>query len=125
MIKTFPSDGTYYPLHIRILPGRFSGDDDLLDSHSPHPLSEITSIDGIPISNQIFRNASIPREGFDDLLRGPFRGRVRRDVEVDNPPSIVGQDKEAEQQSIVDGEDQEEITGGSLDHVVSQEGPPA
>ncbi len=125
MIQAFPPDGTYDPLHLRILPGRFPGDDDLFDSHSPHPSSKECSIDSILIANQIFRNASIPREGFDDLLRGPFRGRVRRDVEADNSPPVVGQDEEAAQQSIMDGEDQEEVTCGSLDHVVFQKGPPA
>ena len=125
MIQTFPPDGTYDPLHERILPGRFPGDDDLFDSHSPHPLSKISSIDSVPITNQIFGNGSITREGFDDLLCGPFRGRVWRDVEVDNPPSVMGQDEEAEQQSIMDGEYQKEVTGCSLAHVVSQKGPPA
>ncbi len=125
MIQAFPPDGTDHPFHERILPGRFPGDDDLFDSHSPHPLSEISSIDGIPITNQIFRNASIAREGFDDLLCGPFHRWMRCHVEMNDPSPVMGQDKEAEQQSIMNGEDQEEVTGGSMDHVVSQKGPPA
>jgi len=55
----------------------------------------VISIDGIAITQQVFRRR-LPGKGFDKLLRRPLGSWMLRHIKVDNPPSIMAQDDEHE-----------------------------
>ncbi|MGB5773334.1 MAG: hypothetical protein WBP89_01535, partial [Sedimenticolaceae bacterium] len=57
---------------------------------------------------QITRN-SIKRERFDNLLRGPLRRWMLRDVEVDNSPPVAGKHAEDEQHPESSSRDDEKL----------------
>jgi hypothetical protein len=51
---------------------------------------EALSIDGGSISNQIARSR-VPGKSLNDLLGGPIRAGVSRDIEMDVAPPMMGQ----------------------------------
>lgn len=57
------------------------------------------------------------REGSDELLSGPDGGGVLRDVEVDDPPAVVGVDDTDEEDAEASGENVivTQTTGSRLD----------
>ncbi len=64
-----------------------------LNVHSLELFPEFVSIDPIAIAKKILRG-SVKREGLDDLLCGPCRGRMGGDVEMKNAPPVMGKDNE-------------------------------
>ena len=60
------------------------------DAHLQHGTSRIRSVNRIPIPDDELRHG-IPRPRLEVLLRGPRRGRMRRDVHVDDAASVVRQ----------------------------------
>src|SRR5262245_34284699 len=75
VVQAFAADTPDQPLHIGVLPRTPGGDHDLLDSHMLDPLPKGGAIDAVPIAQQISWGL-VPREGVDDLLRGPLRRRM-------------------------------------------------
>ena len=96
VIEALAPDRTDEALDVRILPGRPGSDEHFGDPESGQPASEAIAVDGITIAQEVPRRG-IPREGLDDLPGRPFRGRVFRDVEVENPPPVVGEHNEDKQ----------------------------
>ena len=67
---------------------------------------------------------SVSGEGLPDLLRGPGRGRMRGDVDVQDAPAVVGENHEAEEQTEGGRGDDEKITGRGGAKVIPKEGTP-
>jgi hypothetical protein len=65
----------------------------LLHVHVVDLSSEVVTEDSIPISQQIAW-CRVPRESIAQLLGGPFRGRMSRNVEVQYSPPLMGQHQE-------------------------------
>jgi hypothetical protein len=63
-------------------------------------------------------------KGLKKLLRGPFCGWMRRDVEVNNPATLVRENDENVENTKGEGRDGEEIDGGKLFGVVFQKRSP-
>jgi len=95
----------------------------LLDPHVLQLPSNILAIDTISIPEYVLRNGVI-REGVKKLLRGPFCGWMRRDVEVNDAATVVRENDENVENTKGDGRDGEEIDGGKLLGVVFQECSP-
>ena len=95
MPKALAFDGTDYPLRVGILPRRSRRADNFFDAHVRDSLLEELTVDSVAITNQKPRCFFV-RKGLDDLLRGPFRRRVRRHIEMHDPPPIVAQNDERE-----------------------------
>jgi len=94
VVQAFTAETPNQPLDVRILPRTPWGDHDLLDPHMLYPLPEGSAIDVVPIAQEIPRGL-VPREGINDLLRGPLCCGMLGDVEVDDATSMVGQDDQA------------------------------
>src|SRR5262245_27565322 len=80
-------------------------------------------IDPISIAQQISR-CRIERKGFEHLLGGPFSRRMRRDVEVDNPASIVSENDKNKQNFKPNRVDGKEVDGSELRNMIIEERPP-
>ena len=59
-------------LPVRVLPRRFPGADHLLDIQRRHLLPKHPAVDRVPVAMKVSRHLAVAREGFDDLLCGPF-----------------------------------------------------
>jgi len=79
-----------------------------LDSHRPHSIREIGSINLVLIAQQI-PWSRILWKSLNHLLPRPKRGRMCRDVEVDDLPSVMPQDNETEEDSESNSRDGEEV----------------
>jgi len=124
VMEAFPPNRADHTFSVRVLPGRSWRDQDLSDGQVLEPVPEIAAVDRILIPNQVLGFAAVSGERFDNLLRRPlFRG-VSRDVEVNDPPAIVGEDHETVEQSERGGRNDEEVAGSSAVHVVVEEGAP-
>jgi hypothetical protein len=77
----------------------------------------------IAIENEVLV-AGVEWEGLAQLLADPTVGRVSGDIEVQNAPSVVGDDKKAVEDSKGKCWDGEEIHGGDCFAVVLEEGLP-
>ena len=108
VVQAFTPDTPDQPLDVRILPRTSGGDYDFLDPHMPHPLPKGGAIGAVPIAQQIWR-CFIPWEGVNDLLGGPLRGGVFRDIEMDETSSLMGQDEQDVQHLVGDRRHDEEI----------------
>lgn len=87
VVKALPPDRTNQAFAIRILPGGAPCNHDLLDSHVGDALTKAIAVDSVTITNQELRRF-IERKRLDNLLCGPLRCWIRRDVEVDKPTSV-------------------------------------
>src|SRR5882724_1324500 len=71
VVQTFAADTPDQPFDVGVLPRTSRGDDDLFDPHVPHPLPKRSTVDAVPITQEIPRGL-VPWEGIDDLLCGPL-----------------------------------------------------
>ena len=81
------------------------------------------SVDVIAVPDEESRRR-IPRPRLAELLRGPRRGRMRRDVDVDDAPTVVGEHHEDKQHTEGGGGDGEEVDRRQLGDVIREERPP-
>ncbi len=86
VVQALPAYRPDDPLGVRVLPRRPGSCDDLLDAQPCQPVTEPVAVDGVTVSEQIPGFGALSREGFDDLLGGPPRRGVSRDVEVNDAP---------------------------------------
>ncbi len=91
VIQTLPSDGVDQAFHERRLPRRAVPNYDFLDTYVLDAQSEVPAVDAVTVVKQKARRF-IVREVFHDLLRSPPSGRMSRDIEVDDPPSVMPKD---------------------------------
>ena len=83
-----------------------------------------STIDTIPVTDHVARSF-IPRECFCDLAHNPIRGRMRCDADPDQLSPIQPHDDVGVEQVEAKGRDNEQIHGGNLRRVVTQEGAPS
>src|SRR5258705_9463547 len=76
--------------------------------HASDSLAERLAVDRVAVAQQPAGRRVI-RKRLNNLLRGPGGRRMLRDVEVHDPPAVMEQDDEDEQDSARDGRDDEEI----------------
>jgi hypothetical protein len=123
MVQALATDAPDQPLHIGILPWALWSDEDLFDPHVSYPLPKGHPVDPITVAQEIPWGL-VPREGVDHLLGSPRRGRVFRDIDMDETSSLMGQNEQDEQHCVGDCRYDEEIQGHEVLHVVFQEGLP-
>jgi len=119
VVQAFTANTPDQPLNIRILPRTSWGDHDFLDPQMLYPLLKGRAIDAVPVTQEIPRGL-VPREGLDDLLGGPFRGGMLGDVEVDDAPSMMGQDDQDKEQRVPHRGDHQEIQSDQVLHVIRE-----
>lgn len=82
-----------------------------------------SAIGSVAVSDQVAWCA-IPWEGLADLLRCPFRGRMRGHAEMQNAPSLVMQHNENEQEAERDGWHNEKVNDYETACVITKECTP-
>ena len=118
-----PPPGTDHAFSERVLPGRARRRQHILDSHRLRGTPKVRSVDRVAIPYQESRGG-VPRPRLAELLRGPRRGRMLRDVEVNDAPAVVGQQHEGKQHTEGGGGNGEEVTRGEWRDVSGEEGSP-
>ena len=112
VVETLAADRTDQALGERILPGAVWRRENFLDLHPLHAVAELMAIDLVTVAQEVGRRGVV-RERVHDLLGGPGGGGVLGDVEVDDPPAMVGKHDEDEQDTQARGGHGEEIDGDS------------
>src|SRR5437016_7629908 len=83
-----------------------------------------SAVDLISITDQVARSL-IPRECLRDLACNPFRGRMRCSIDPDQVSAGQPNDDEYIEQIKANGRDNEQVHGGDVRCVVTQEGAPS
>jgi hypothetical protein len=86
-----------------------------------HPTIECGTITAVAVMNQETSRYSVPSTAFDNSLRRPRGGGIRRYVNVDNLPVGVMDHEKHVQQSERDRSDAEEVARPDLRAVLPQE----
>jgi hypothetical protein len=123
VIEALSADRSNQTLDIGCLPSGSGRSKHLLNSQILQlPLNNIT-IDTIPIPDNELRSRVIGK-GVKKLLRSPFCGGMRRDIEMNNAATLMGENEEDVENAEGDCRDREEIDRGKLFAVVFQKGMP-
>src|SRR6185369_8350236 len=97
--------------------------ENLLDPHALHAMPKWLTVDAVAVAKEVGRRGFV-REGVDELLSGPDSGRGLGDVEVDDPPAVVGEDDKDEEDAEASGGDGKEIDRDQVEDAVREERPP-
>src|SRR5438128_1947597 len=122
MVDAFAPDRSNQPFGEAVLPRRAWGDGLVADAHGAQSVRDGSAIDAIPITDHVARRLS-PRECFGDLACDPVRGRIGCDVDPDKVSAV--QPNDDIEQVEADGRNDEQVHGGDVRRVVTQEGAPA
>src|SRR5215470_4608288 len=123
VVQAFSANTSDNPFRIAVLPrtpGRYRN---LSDTQSVHSCTEIMTIDPITISYQVARHDVVGKR-FHHLLCGPGRGRVFRDVEMQNATSVMRQNHEDIQDAELYGRNREEVDRDHVADVISKKRHP-
>jgi hypothetical protein len=123
VIQALAPDRADEPLHERVLPWALRRREKLLDPHALHAMPKWLPVDAIAVAEEIGRRGLV-REGVHELLSRPDGGGVLGDVEVDNPPAMVGEDDKDKEDAEASGGNGEEIDRDQVADVVREERPP-
>ena len=93
-----------------------------VDSHALHAVPKLLAIDLVTITQEI-GGRGLLREGVDELLGRPGGGGMLGDVEVDDPPAVVSEHDEDEEDAEASGRHGEEIDRDQVLDMVSEERP--
>src|SRR5216684_4203266 len=121
VVQTLAPDRPYQPFGKAILPGRRRCNWLVPNAHGSQSACDDGAIDPIAIADHVTRS-TVPGESLGDLACDPLRRRVGCDA--DEISAIKPDDDEAIQQLKANGRHYEQIHGGDVRRVVSQEGPP-
>ena len=102
----------------------FAGNDDVVEAtHGTQSNCEDITVDAVPVPDQISR-LLIPGECLCDLTANPLCGRMSRDAERDQLPTIMAKDNQAVEQLEANRRNHEDVDRSSGRGVISQEGLP-
>jgi hypothetical protein len=87
--------------------------ENFLDLHTLHEVAELLAIHPVTIAQEISGSGVVQERG-DDLLGGPVGGGVLGHVKVDDPPAVVGEHDEDEQDALARGGHREEVDGDAV-----------
>src|SRR5436309_3063279 len=124
MVDALASDRSDQPFGEAVLPRRAWGDGLVADAHGAQSVRDGSAIDAIPIADQVARRLS-PRECFGDLACDPVRGRMGCDVDPDKVSAGQPNDDKGIEQVEANARNNEQVHGGDVRRVVTQEGAPA
>src|SRR3984893_2620358 len=94
------------------------------NSHGAQSARDIAAINPIPIADEVTWSL-IPRKCLRYLTSNPFRRRVCCDVDPDEVPAVETDDDESIEQVETDRWNNEQVHGGNVRPVVTQEGSPS
>src|SRR6202023_1188812 len=94
------------------------------DAHGAQSACDDAAIDPIPIADEVARSL-IPRKCLRDLTCNPFGRGICGDVDPDEVSAVEPDDDERIEQVETDSWNNEQVHGGNVRRVVTQEGSPA
>ena len=94
VIETFATNGSDHALDVGILPRTRRCRDHFPDAQAGDSTTEDVAIDGVPIPEEP-SGGGLLRKCLDDLLGRPRRRGMLRDAEIDDTPTVMGQQNEA------------------------------
>ncbi len=89
-----------------------------MTSPMPMPATRRRKMSPYTASRSLNAHRGVVREGFYDLLRRPLRGRMLRDIEMDDPSAVVREQHEDEQDSASERWDGKEVHRHERRHVI-------
>src|SRR5450631_1592023 len=123
VVHTFTPDRSDQPFGKAILPRRgWRGRLDP-DAHGAQSACDNAAIDPIPIADEVVRSL-IPRKRLRYLTCNPFCRRICCDVDPDQVSAVEPDNDEGIEQVETDSWNNEQVHGGDVRRVVTQEGPP-
>src|SRR5207248_5440589 len=120
MVDALAPDRSDQPFGEAVLPRRAWGGGLVTDAHGAQSACDGSAVDSIPIPDQVARSL-IPREYFCALTRDPVRGRIRCGVDPDKVSAGQPGDDEDIEQIEANGRNNEQVHGGDVRCVVTQE----
>src|SRR5262245_13314090 len=102
------------------------GRENLSDPHTHHTLPEGVTVDWVAVAEEVGR-CGLVGEGIHDLLGGPVSGGMLGHVEMDDPPAVVSEYDEYdenEEHTEAGGRDREEVEGNEIADMVRKERAP-
>src|SRR5216684_3393047 len=123
MIKALAADRTDQQIGKTILRRRGWGGRLVPYAHFSQSACDDGTIDAIPVSDYVLWGI-IPRKSLGYLTRNPLRCRVCCDIDPDEFSAVKADDDEGIEQVEADGWDNQQIHGGNVRRVVTQEGSP-
>ena len=123
VVEAFSTDASDESFDERILPRTSWGSDHLVDAHVLDTALEVLAVDAVTIAQEEPWSL-IPGESIDDLLSRPGCSWIRGDAEMQDAPTLVGEDEEDEEDLIPHGRHDEEVNGHDVSDVILQEALP-
>src|SRR5258708_3485559 len=124
VIQTLTPDRSDQPFGKAILPRRVWCDRLVPDAHGAQSARDDAAIDPVAIADEVVRSL-IPRKCFRYLTRNPFCRRICCDVDPDEASAVEPDDDEGIEQVETDSWSNEQVHGGNVRRVVTQEGSPS
>src|SRR5712672_355631 len=124
MIDALAPDRSDQPFGKAILPRRGWRGRLVPDAHGAQSACDDRNIDAIPIADKVTRRF-IPRKCLRYLTCNPFGRRICCDVDPDQVSAVEPDDDEGIEQVETDSWNNEQVHGGNVRRVVTQEGSPS
>src|ERR1700723_1102185 len=124
VVHTLTPDRSDQPFGNAILPRRGWCGGLVPDAHGAQSARDDAAIDPVANADHVVR-CFIPGKGFRDLTCNPFGRGIGRDVDPDEVSAVQPDDDEGIEQVETDGWDNEQVHGGNVRRVVTQEGSPS
>src|SRR6202790_323915 len=124
VVYTLTPDRSDQPFGKAILPRRGWCGRLVPDAHGAQSACDDAAIDPIPIADEVARSL-IPRKCLGYLTCNPFCRRICCDVGPDEVSAVEPHNDEGIEQVETDSWNNEQVHGGDVRRVVTQEGPPS
>src|SRR5262245_37752155 len=93
VVQAFSANTSDNPFRIAVLPGTPGGYRNLSDTQSIDSCRKILAVDPIAISHQVARHRVVGKR-FHNLLGRPSRGRVFRNIKMQNTTAVMRENAE-------------------------------
>src|SRR6202142_4013867 len=124
VVHAFTPDRSDQPFGKAILPGRGWCGRLVPDAHGAHSACDDAAIDLLAIADQVARSL-VPGKCLRYLTGNPFSRRICCDVDPDEVSAVEPDDDEGIEHVETDSWNNEQVHGGNVRRVVTQEGPPS
>src|SRR6202162_4134679 len=124
VVQTLTPDRSDQPFGKAILPGRGRCGRLVPDAHGAQSARDYAAIDPVAIADEVVRSL-IPGKRLRYLTCNPFGRRICCDVNPDEVSAVESDNDEGIEQVETDSWNNEQVHGGNVRHVVTQEGSPS